>query len=88
MPDPDARVDFRALEVGIKELTNATSKVIRRAEAGERVLITKRGRPVAVLMSIPAAEQFVVAYAEEFVRARLAGREEQESGATVALDEM
>ncbi len=35
--------------VTAKELKNQTGKVLRRVGAGERVLITKRGKPLAVL---------------------------------------
>jgi prevent-host-death family protein len=37
-----------------KELKNRTGTVLRRVSSGEKVLITKRGRPCAVLS--PAAE--------------------------------
>jgi prevent-host-death family protein len=36
-------------KVGIRELKNALSEYVRRAEAGETVLVTDRGRTVAVL---------------------------------------
>lgn len=36
-------------KVGIRELKNALSAYVRRAEAGETVLVTDRGRTVAVL---------------------------------------
>ena len=34
-------------EIGIKELKNTASRVIEEVEAGERVVVTKRGRPTA-----------------------------------------
>lgn len=40
--------------VGIRRLKNALSRYVRRAEAGERVLVTDRGRVVAAL--VPADE--------------------------------
>lgn len=36
-------------EVSVRELKNQTTAILRRVEGGERVTITKRGRPVAVL---------------------------------------
>lgn len=41
-------------EVGIRELKNDTSTVVSRAEAGETIVVTRRGRPVARLS--PATE--------------------------------
>lgn len=42
-------------EVGIRELKNGLSKYIDRVRAGEDVIVTDRGRPVARLTSIDAA---------------------------------
>ncbi len=39
--------------VGIRELRNRLSAYLRRVKAGERLLVTERGRPVA-LLSPPA----------------------------------
>lgn len=35
--------------VGVRELRNRLSEYLRRVKAGERVLVTERGRPVAML---------------------------------------
>jgi prevent-host-death family protein len=75
-------------EIGIKELKNAASRVIRDVEAGERVIVTRRGRPAAVIMSIEDAEDFVLAHAEEFVGMRLSGRKAHQAGRSVPLDEI
>jgi prevent-host-death family protein len=37
--------------VGIRELKNNTSQIIERVEAGETVTITRRGKPVATMVS-------------------------------------
>lgn len=39
-------------EVGIRELKNDLSKYIERVRAGEEVIVTDRGRPVARLSSL------------------------------------
>ncbi len=39
--------------VGIRELRQQASKVLRRVEAGETIEVTDRGRPVALLVPIP-----------------------------------
>jgi len=39
--------------VGIRELRQRASELLRRVEAGETIEVTDRGRPVAVLAPIP-----------------------------------
>jgi prevent-host-death family protein len=75
-------------EIGIKELKNTASRVIEEVEAGERVVVTKRGRPTALIMSMEDAEDFVLAYAEEYVEMRQRGRREYAEGKSVPLDEI
>ena len=38
--------------VGVRELKNRLTHYLRRAKEGEEVVVTERGRPVAVLQSI------------------------------------
>lgn len=40
-----------ALEVASRELRNNTAELLRRVDAGEQVVITVRGRPVASLVA-------------------------------------
>lgn len=75
-------------EIGIKELKNTASRVIGSVEEGERVVVTKRGRPAAVIMSIDDAEDFVLAHADEFVRMRIAGRRAHDAGKSIALEDV
>jgi prevent-host-death family protein len=37
--------------VGIRELKNETSRIVERVEAGESITITRRGKPVATMVS-------------------------------------
>jgi antitoxin (DNA-binding transcriptional repressor) of toxin-antitoxin stability system len=37
------------ITVGIREIKNRLSEYLRRAKAGERVLVTDRGKPVAII---------------------------------------
>ncbi len=39
--------------VGVRELRQRASELLRRVEAGETIEVTDRGRPVAVLAPIP-----------------------------------
>ncbi len=75
-------------EIGIKELKNSASRVIAEVEAGERVVVTKRGRPAAVIMSMEDVEDFVLAHAEEYVEMRLKARAAYSAGETVDLDDV
>ena len=43
-------------EVGIRELKNRLSTYIERVRAGEEVIVTDRGRPVARLSALDAAD--------------------------------
>ncbi|HEX5497032.1 MAG TPA: hypothetical protein VFX70_20915 [Mycobacteriales bacterium] len=42
-----------ATEMGIREVTRHTSKVIHQAAAGETILITEHDRPIAMLVPLP-----------------------------------
>ena len=42
--------------VGVRELKNRLTHYLRRAKRGEEVVVTERGRPVAILQSIQAVE--------------------------------
>ena len=41
--------------VGVRELRQRASELLRRVEAGETIEVTDRGRPVAVLAPLPEA---------------------------------
>ena len=56
--------------VGVRELKNRLSKFLRRVADGERITVTDRGRPIAVLG--PPAESADAALARELVREGLA----------------
>ncbi len=42
--------------VGIRELRQRASELLRRVEAGETIQVTAHGRPVAVLAPLPDSE--------------------------------
>jgi len=44
------------VEVGIRELKNGLSKYIDRVRAGDEVIVTDRGRPVARLSAVDASD--------------------------------
>ena len=45
--------------VGVKELKNRLTQYLRRAKHGEEVVVTERGRPIALIHPIQAAEHAV-----------------------------
>lgn len=61
-------------EIGLKELKASASRVIDEVEAGASYVVTKRGRPAAVIVPIEDAEDLVLANAEQFIKMRRRGR--------------
>jgi prevent-host-death family protein len=43
------------VSVGVRELRQRASELLRRVEAGETIEVTDRGRPVALLTPVPEA---------------------------------
>ena len=75
-------------EIGVKDLKATASAVIDRVEAGTAYVVTKRGRPAAVLMPIEDAEDVVLANADEYVRMRREARAAYAQGRTVARSDL
>ncbi len=75
-------------EIGIKELKAAASQVIDAVEGGAAYVVTKRGKPAAVLLPIDEAEDIVLANAGEFVRMRRQGRTAYKAGRTTGLRDL
>jgi prevent-host-death family protein len=75
-------------EIGVKELKATASSVIDRVEGGAAFIITKRGRPAAVLLPIEDAEDLVLANADEYVRMRREARAAYEAGRTTSLGDL
>jgi len=75
-------------EIGVKELKATASAVIERVEAGAAFVVTKRGRPAAVLMPVEEAEDLVLASADEYVRMRREARAAYAQGRTVNLSDL
>ena len=61
-------------EIGIKELKATVSSVIDEVEGGTAYVVTRRGRPAAVLLPIDEAEDIVLGNADEYVRQRRRAR--------------
>ena len=75
-------------EIGVKQLKASASAVIEQVAKGKTFLVTKRGRPAAVLMPIAEAEDNVLANADEYVRRRRESRADHARGRSVDLAEL
>ena len=75
-------------EIGLKELKATASAVIEEVEGGAAYVVTKRGRPAAVLLPIEEAEDLVMANADEYIRMRRAGRAAYAKGRSTSLKEL
>ena len=75
--------------VGVRELKAKASEIVERSSKGETFLITKRGRPVSVIMPFDGAlEDLILAEAPRFVRLREKGRRELAAGHTIPLSRL
>jgi prevent-host-death family protein len=74
-------------EIGVKKLKATASAVIDDVEAGGAYVVTKRGRPAAVLLPIEEAEDLVLANADEFLRMRREARAAYAKGRTTTLED-
>jgi prevent-host-death family protein len=75
-------------EVGIRELKAQASRVIDEVAAGASYVVTRRGRPAAVIIPIEDAEDVVLANADEFVRIRRRARKDHAKDRTLSLYEL
>ena len=63
-------------QVGVRALKSEVSAVLDGVVHGERVIITRHGHPIAVILCIEQAADLLLTNSEEFVRMRLRAREE------------
>jgi prevent-host-death family protein len=54
--------------VGIRELKNNASQIIERVEAGETITVTRRGKPVATMVSTDVPPSLAALIADGTVR--------------------
>jgi len=75
-------------EIGIKDLKSGVSRIVDEVEGGRSYVVTKRGRPAAVLVPIDEAEDLVLASAEEFISMRRQARDAYRRGASKSIEEI
>ncbi len=74
--------------IGVRELKARASEVIGRSEKGERFLVTKRGKPVSILLPVDDSdfEDFILANSPELVRLVRHAERDLALGRTVSWD--
>jgi len=75
-------------EIGVKELKATASAVIEDVESGAAYIVTKRGRPAAVLLPVDEAEDLVLANADEYVQMRRTARRAYAKRRTTGLKDV
>jgi prevent-host-death family protein len=75
-------------EIGVKELKATASAVIEDVERGTAYIVTKRGRPAAVLLPVEEAEDLVLANADEYIRLRRQARTDHAKGRSTSLGDL
>ncbi len=75
-------------EIGIKQLKAEASEVVGRVQDGTAYVVTKRGRPAAVILPIEDAEDIVLASANEYIRMRREGRAAYKNRLTTSLEDV
>lgn len=75
-------------EIGVKDLRARVSAVIEAVEGGAMYVVTKRGRPAAVLLPVEEAEDMVLANADDHIRMRREARAAQARGRSTSLGEL
>ena len=77
--------DQLVTEVPITELAHGAAAVIRRVEGGELVIVTRRGRATALIVSVDTGIEVMLEGSERFALLRREAREELEAGTAEAL---
>jgi len=75
-------------EIGVKELKATASAVIEDVESGAAYIVTKRGRPAAVLLPVDEAEDLVLANADEYIQMRRTARRAYAKRRTTGLKDV
>ena len=69
------------------ELGKTVSSVLNRVAAGQRVVVTRNGRRVALIVGLEDAIEVMLAGSEQFAALRREARDELEAGVAKALQQ-
>jgi antitoxin (DNA-binding transcriptional repressor) of toxin-antitoxin stability system len=75
------------LRVSLREVNQRLTRYVKAAEAGERIVITRRGKPVALLSQLPRQEMPMDA-ARKAALARLLDQSHHLGGKAPSRDEL
>lgn len=75
-------------EIGIKALKAHASEIVSDVEEGNAYVVTRRGRPAAVILPIDEAEDVVLANADDFIKMRRRARSDHRQGRSIPIDEL
>lgn len=78
------------MAVGVRELKNRATEILRRIqERRGAVVVTRHGKPTALILSIdsPEAEDYILSHAPELVASLREADRDLIDGRTVTLDE-
>jgi prevent-host-death family protein len=73
--------------VSLREINQRLTRYVKAAEAGERIVITRRGKPVAVLSPVPRREESLDA-TRQAALARLLVQSHHLGGRAASRDEL
>ena len=73
--------------VSLREINQRLTRYVKAAEAGERIVITRRGRPVALLSPLPRQEK-VLDEAQEAALERILGQSHHLGGRAPSREEL
>jgi prevent-host-death family protein len=76
-----------AQRVSLREVSRHLTRYVKAAEAGERIVITRRGKPVALLSPLPQQKRVLTA-AQEAALERLLSQSHHLGGRVPSRDEL
>lgn len=77
------------MSIGIRDLKNRATEILRAvSEKGSAVVITRHGRPTALILPIesPEAEDYVLSHAPEILSSLRGAESDLREGRTVSLE--
>lgn len=77
------------MAIGIRDLKNRATEILRTmSETGAAVVVTRHGRPTALILPIESAEaeDYVLAHAPEIVSSLREAESDLRTGQTVTMD--
>ena len=74
--------------VTLREINQTLTRYVKAAEEGERIVITRRGKPIALLSPLPQAEERSLTPAQEAALERLLSQSHHLGGQAPSRDDL